>query len=82
MDLLFITNLGWRAYSQVEHYALDSRLSFEKIEKSTALQQLQTYVEAYLFGQVSVSLMPMKNFDQYLQLLFTPKSNNERGKGY
>ncbi|WP_075320970.1 exodeoxyribonuclease V subunit gamma [Histophilus somni] len=61
--------------SQVEHYALDSRLSFEKIEKSTALQQLQTYVESYLLGQVSVLLMPMKNFDQYLQLLFTPKSN-------
>lgn len=70
-----VQTLAGEPNSQIEHYSLDSRLSFEKIEKSTALQQLQTYVEAYLLGQVSVLLMPMKNFDQYLQLLFTPKSN-------
>ncbi|MBN6710302.1 exodeoxyribonuclease V subunit gamma [Haemophilus haemoglobinophilus] len=55
--------------SQVKHYASDVTLSFEKIEKSTALQQLQVYIEAYLNGQTELLLMPMKSFDKYLGLL-------------
>ncbi|STO54875.1 DNA helicase/exodeoxyribonuclease V subunit gamma [Canicola haemoglobinophilus] len=56
-------------FAQPLHYGLDKQITFEKIEKEKAYQQLQSYVEAYLQGQSQLLLMPMKSFDKYLGLL-------------
>lgn len=54
-------------FESIIHYGKDKAIEFNYIDKNTALQQLQTYVDAYLQGAKTTIHVINKDINNYIK---------------